>query len=188
MQCGFWRSFHLESHEFPFIYVLEDAPSGLWWLLSPKSAQKRKDNRTREPLPLLVRRSQTHSSSPSSISNSRFHFACPSDGLSRVTQILILQSLRYFSGCGYCACVLITHVSIKRHLCGSIQFTQSCPTLCDPMDCSTPGFPVHHQLLELAQTHVHRVSNATLDHLHLHQMHLHLNHWWMPFWREFWFL
>ena len=32
---------------------------------------------------------------------------------------------------------------------------QSCPTLCDPMDCSTSGFPVHHQLLELAQTHVH---------------------------------
>ncbi|CAI9172823.1 unnamed protein product [Rangifer tarandus platyrhynchus] len=37
---------------------------------------------------------------------------------------------------------------------------QSCPTVCDPMDCSTPGFPVHHQLLELAQTHVHRVSDA----------------------------
>ena len=33
--------------------------------------------------------------------------------------------------------------------------TQSCPTFCNPMDCSTPGFPVHHQLLELAQTHVH---------------------------------
>ena len=32
--------------------------------------------------------------------------------------------------------------------------------LCDPMDCSTPGFPVHHQLLKLAQTHVHRVSDA----------------------------
>ena len=33
--------------------------------------------------------------------------------------------------------------------------TQSwCPTLCDPMDCNTPGFPVHHQLLELTQTHV----------------------------------
>ena len=37
---------------------------------------------------------------------------------------------------------------------------QSCPTLCDPMDCSTPGFPVHHQLLELAQTQVHCVSDA----------------------------
>ena len=38
--------------------------------------------------------------------------------------------------------------------------SQSCQTLCDPMDCSMPGFPVQHQLLELAQTHVHRVSDA----------------------------
>ena len=38
--------------------------------------------------------------------------------------------------------------------------TQLCLTDCDPMDCSTPGFPVHHQLPELAQTHVHRVSDA----------------------------
>ena len=37
---------------------------------------------------------------------------------------------------------------------------QLCPTLCEPMDCSTTGLPVHHQLLELAQTHVHRVSDA----------------------------
>ena len=37
---------------------------------------------------------------------------------------------------------------------------QLCPTLSDPMDCSTAGLPVHHQLLALAQTHVHRVSDA----------------------------
>ena len=37
---------------------------------------------------------------------------------------------------------------------------QLCLTLCDPMDCSTPGFLVHHQLLELAQTYVHWVSDA----------------------------
>ena len=37
---------------------------------------------------------------------------------------------------------------------------QSCPTLCGPRDCSTPGLPVHHQLLELAQTPVHRVGDA----------------------------
>ena len=37
---------------------------------------------------------------------------------------------------------------------------QSCPTLYDPMDCSMPGFPVYHQLPELAQTHVHGVSDA----------------------------
>ena len=37
---------------------------------------------------------------------------------------------------------------------------QSCPTLCDPMNRSTPGLPVHHQLLEFTETHVHRVSDA----------------------------
>ena len=46
---------------------------------------------------------------------------------------------------------------------GSLQFSsagQSCPTLCDPMDCSMPGLPVHHQLSEFTQTHVHRASDA----------------------------
>ena len=45
----------------------------------------------------------------------------------------------------------------------SVQFssvTQSCPTLCNPMNRSTPDLPVHHQLLEFTQTHVHRVSDA----------------------------
>ena len=37
---------------------------------------------------------------------------------------------------------------------------QSCPTLCDPMNCSMPGLPVHHQLPEFTQTHVHRVNDA----------------------------
>ena len=44
-----------------------------------------------------------------------------------------------------------------------LQFTsvsQPCLTLCNSMDCSMPGFPVHHQLLELAQTHVHLVGDA----------------------------
>ena len=45
----------------------------------------------------------------------------------------------------------------------SLQFssvTQSCPTLCDPMNRSTPGLPVRHQLPEFTQTHVHRVRDA----------------------------
>ena len=37
---------------------------------------------------------------------------------------------------------------------------QSCPTLCNPMNCSTPGLPIHHQLLESTQTHVHLVGDA----------------------------
>ena len=42
----------------------------------------------------------------------------------------------------------------------SVQFTQSCLTLCYPMDCSMPGFPFHHQLPEFIQTHVHWVGDA----------------------------
>ena len=45
----------------------------------------------------------------------------------------------------------------------SVQFSsvaQSCLTLCDPIDCSTPGLPVHHQLSEFTQTHVHWVGDA----------------------------
>ena len=62
----------------------------------------------------------------------------------------------------------IQEPEVKKHVLGdsvhhSVQFSsvaQSCPTLCDPMDCSRPGLPVHHQLPELTQTHVHRVSDA----------------------------
>ena len=45
----------------------------------------------------------------------------------------------------------------------SVQFSsvaQSCLTLCDRMNCSTPGLPVHHQLPEFTQTHVHQVGDA----------------------------
>ena len=44
--------------------------------------------------------------------------------------------------------------------CHCCSVAQLCPTLCDPMNCSMPGLPVHHQLPELAQTHVHRVGDA----------------------------
>ena len=55
--------------------------------------------------------------------------------------------------------------SHKANICvtSSVQFSlvaQSCPTLCNPVNHSTPGLPVHHQLLESTQTHVHRVSDA----------------------------
>ena len=52
------------------------------------------------------------------------------------------------------------HTFLFRH---SVQFSsaaQLCPILCDPMNRSTPGLPVHHQLLEFTQTHVHRVGDA----------------------------
>ena len=48
-------------------------------------------------------------------------------------------------------------------ICPSVQFSsiaQSCLTLCDPMNCSMPGLPVHHQLPEFTHTHVHQVSDT----------------------------
>ena len=50
--------------------------------------------------------------------------------------------------------------TVSHNLVQFSSVTQSCLTLCDPMDCSTPGLPVHHQLLEFTQTHVHRVGDA----------------------------
>ena len=55
----------------------------------------------------------------------------------------------------------VYHSPVNGHLamsCSSVA--QSCPTLSDPMDCSTPGFPVFHHLLELAQTHIHCINDA----------------------------
>ena len=60
------------------------------------------------------------------------------------------------------------HLPRPDHLFKTIQFSsvqfssvaQSCPTLCDPMNHRTPGLPVHHQLPEFTQTHVHQVSDA----------------------------
>ena len=54
-----------------------------------------------------------------------------------------------------------SHASQSLYI--AVQFSsvaQSCPTLCDPMNRSTPGLPVHHQLPEFTQTHVHRISDA----------------------------
>ena len=62
--------------------------------------------------------------------------------------------------------MIISYDTSQQFLFGQImkvQFSsvaQSCPTLCDPMNHSTPGLPVHHQLPEFTQTHVHRVSDA----------------------------
>ena len=55
------------------------------------------------------------------------------------------------------------HPAYLTYMQSSVQFSsvaQSCPTLCDPMNCRMPGFPNYHQPLKLAQTHVHPVSDA----------------------------
>ena len=57
------------------------------------------------------------------------------------------------------------HFSIQSTQFSSVQFSsvaQLCPTLCNPMNCSTSGLPVHHQLSESTQTHVHWVGDAIL--------------------------
>ena len=51
--------------------------------------------------------------------------------------------------------------SVSTQFSSVSSVAQSCTTLCDPMNCSRPGLPVHHQLPEFTQTHVHRVSDAT---------------------------
>ena len=59
--------------------------------------------------------------------------------------------------------IFLCTIHIEQYTTLSYQFssvTQSCPTLCDLMNCSTPGLPVHHQLLEFTQTHVHWVGDA----------------------------
>ena len=68
-----------------------------------------------------------------------------------------LSTLEFF--CGKCFNNQLNYFNKYR----TTQFssvTQSCLTLCDPTDCSTPGLPVHHQLPKLAQTHVHWVGDA----------------------------
>ena len=58
---------------------------------------------------------------------------------------------------------LSLHFTSLINLLSSVQFSsvaQPCPTLCDPMSHRTPGLPVHHQLPEFTQTHVHRVGDA----------------------------
>ena len=66
--------------------------------------------------------------------------------------IFIVTTFRALSVFVYICCLCISYSSSVELL--------SCVGHCDPMYCSTPGFPIHHQLLELAQTHVHRVSDA----------------------------
>ena len=59
---------------------------------------------------------------------------------------LVLHPAQHFTWCTLCE--------------NESKVSQSCPTLCNPMDCSRPGLPVHHQLPEFTQTHVHWVTDA----------------------------
>ena len=67
--------------------------------------------------------------------------------------------LSNIQGCPLCSPpAMIKIIIIMSQICRSV--TKLCPTLCDPLDCNTPGFPVLHYLSEFAQTHVHWVGDA----------------------------
>ena len=53
-----------------------------------------------------------------------------------------------------------SHIYMCMYIFSSVQSLNHVPTLCDRMDCSTSGFPIHHQLLTLAETRIHRVGDA----------------------------
>ena len=75
------------------------------------------------------------------------------------TELILLKELKREKQCfGIGLSSHLWEVMLKSR--PSVSSVQSCVTLCDPMDCSTPGISVYHQLLELAQTHVHWVSDA----------------------------
>ena len=63
-------------------------------------------------------------------------------------------------GKGVCQSCILSPCLFNLYAESVSSVAQSCLTLCNPMDCSTPGFPVHHQILELAQTHVHHVCDT----------------------------
>ena len=80
------------------------------------------------------------------------------DLLCRLCKILEVKHSAEFPACSKCLLSYDCSCSVA-----SVQFSsvaQSCPTLCNPMNRSMPGLPVHHQLPEFTQTHVHRVSDA----------------------------
>ena len=87
---------------------------------------------------------------------SRFKFTlslcCGSHPVNFLFHVFNFSSLKFLFGSIFCFLFIFW-----------IQFSsvaQSCLTLCDPMNCSTPGLPVHHQLPESTQTHVHWVGDA----------------------------
>ena len=78
---------------------------------------------------------------------------------------LLLPFLKDYYKWNLCECCMYLFIAINFFFSWIVytkfsSVAQSCPTFCDPMDCSTPGYPVYHWLSELTQIHVHRVSDA----------------------------
>ena len=87
--------------------------------------------------------------------------SCPASSNLNVLTLPHPGSVFVWSTCvQFCKKSSHPHNSVQMSLPPGSSVFESCLTLCDPMDCSTPDFPVHHQLLEFTQTHVHWVSDA----------------------------
>ena len=82
-------------------------------------------------------------------------------------ELCILENLEKFPISPLFLSLVVGFMTVKVGFVSDIRsdqirsVAQSCPTLCDPMNRSTPGLPVHHQLPEFTQIHVHRVSDAS---------------------------
>ena len=77
----------------------------------------------------------------------------------RVTQFSWISLPHQFTSVAQ-SCLTVQLHWTTEHQASFSSVTQSCPTLCNPMNCSMPGLPVHHQPPEFTQTHVHRVGDA----------------------------
>ena len=112
----------------------------------------------------LIQYTPYESDSHSVMSDSLWSLGLPGSFVHRILQARILEWLPFpssgdlpnpglNSGLLHCRQIL-------NHLVQFSSVAQSCPTLCDSMNYSTPGLPVHHQLLEFTQTHIHQVGDA----------------------------
>ena len=90
-------------------------------------------------------------------------FICPMYyHMSSLEKCLFRSFVHFFKNWDFVVVVIHLHVFFI-YFDHSVQFSsvaQSCPTLCDPMNCNTPGLPVHHQLPEFTQIHVHHAGDA----------------------------
>ena len=85
---------------------------------------------------------------------------CPSAG-KWINKLWYIQTMGYYSSLkNWASKQWKDREELHIHITKFSSVVQSCPTLCDPMDCSTPGLPVNHQLPEFTQSHVHWVSDA----------------------------
>ena len=107
-------------------------------------------------LKLNIQKTKTMASSPIT------SWEIDGETVETVTDFIFLGSK--ITADGDCSHEIKRHLFLGRKVMTNLdQFssvTQSCPTLCNPMNRSTPSLPVHHQLLEFTQTHVHRVRDA----------------------------